>query len=137
VEATIFYDGVCGLCHRLVQLVLRRDRRRRFRFAALQSAIARETLARHGRNPDDLDTVYVVVDHGGPNERVIWRGRAILYILRRLGGAWPLTSAFAILPTFLLDLGYRLVARSRYRLFGKLDQCAVPERADRERFLDI
>ena len=57
----LFFDGVCGLCDRLVQFVLHRDTRARFRFAALQSDVATQTLGHFGKNPDDLDTVYVLV----------------------------------------------------------------------------
>src|SRR4051812_47258847 len=95
----LFYDGVCGLCNRLNQFVLRRDRGDRFRFAALQSGLAREELGRPGKDPGDLDTVYLLTDDG----RLLDRARAILFILRELGGAWKLTAVFSIFPTVILN----------------------------------
>lgn len=133
----VLYDGVCGLCNGLVRFVLRRDRRRRFRFAPLQSAFARELLGRHGRDPRDLDTLYVVVEPGGKAERLIDRSRAVLHVLRRIGGPWALASPAGLLPRGLLDAAYDLVASRRYRLFGRHEVCPVPEEKWRDRFLDV
>lgn len=133
----ILYDGVCGLCNRFVAFVWPRDTRRRFRFAPLQGATARAILARHGRDATDLDTVFVVVDPGTPSERLLARSAAGLYVLAGLGGGWRLLAAvLRMLPRALLDPAYRLVARNRYRLFGRLDTCAVPGPEHRERFLE-
>src|SRR3954466_1711643 len=82
----ILYDGVCGLCNRLTRFVIRRDPRGRFRFASLQSPFAAEVLARHGKDPRVLDTLYVVLDHGGPSERLLRKARAGLFILAEIGG---------------------------------------------------
>ena len=129
----LFYDGVCGLCNRLVRFLVRRDRADRFRFASLQSAYAQKTLAGFGRDPRDLDTVYALL----PDGRLLDRGRAILAGLAALGGAWKLSAVFRIVPTFVLDLVYRLVARTRYRIFGKLDTCELPTPEEREKFIDL
>ena len=132
----LLYDGVCGLCNRSVQFVLTRDRRGLFRFAPLQGSFAAGVLARHGKDPARLDTVYVVLDAGRPTERLLSKARAALFVLKTLGGVWGASRAFGILPDFLLNAGYDLVARSRYRLFGKLDACLLPDPATRARFLD-
>ncbi|MGI8837707.1 MAG: thiol-disulfide oxidoreductase DCC family protein [Pyrinomonadaceae bacterium] len=132
----IFYDGVCGLCNRLVQFVLKRDKRDYFRFAALQSDLASTTLQRHGRDPHDLDTVYVVVDHAQPAERLLARSDAILFLLRELGGIWKIVAFGRILPLAPRNLAYELVAQNRYRVFGKYDSCMLPEPKDRAKFLD-
>jgi len=131
----ILYDGVCGLCNRLIQFTLKRDKHSTFRFAALQSTFARDLLTRHSINPDHLDTFYVVTDQGSREERLHSRARAALYVLRVLGGPWRILTVFGVLPTFILDLGYRLVARSRYRLFGKYDHCVIPKPQWKERFI--
>lgn len=131
----LFYDGVCGLCNRLLRFVMRRDRRGVIRFAALQSAFAVETLARHGKDAGRLDTVYVLDDEGG-RETVLWEARAILRVLRELGGGWRVFAAIVgVLPTVVLNLGYRVVARLRYRLFGKYDACPLPSPEERARFV--
>ena len=84
----VFYDGVCGLCNRLNQFLLRRDHDARIRFAALQSPIARQLLAAHGLDPADLDTVYVMADWTTAAERVLARSQAVLHALGQLGGPW-------------------------------------------------
>lgn len=127
----LFYDGVCGLCDRMVQFVLRHDRRRRFDFAALQGDFAASTLRRFGRDPRDLDTVYVLTDDG----LLLYKGRAILFVLRALGFPWSLFALFSLLPWRFVDWCYDRVAHNRYRIFGKADQCRLPSPEERARFL--
>lgn len=134
--AIILYDGVCGLCNRLNRFVLARDFRAQFRFAALQSRFAREALARYGRNPEDLDTFYLLEDYGLPSERLRSKSDAALRVLDRIGGVWKVSRVIAWLPTSLRDLGYDLIARTRYRIFGKTDRCRVPSARDRARFIE-
>ncbi len=132
----VLYDGVCALCNGLVRFVLARDRAGVFRFASLQGGTARAMLARHGRNPDALDTLVVVLDAGRPGERVLDRSAAALFVLRQLPGAWNvLARAMALVPRPLRDLVYRQVARTRYRTFGKYDACPLPPPDVRDRFL--
>jgi predicted DCC family thiol-disulfide oxidoreductase YuxK len=131
----VLYDGVCALCNGVVRFLLRRDRADRFRFAAIQSDYAREVLTRHGKDPEALDTMYLVLAPGGENERVLHKGRAALRAVAGLGRGWVVLRAFAVLPALLLDAGYWLVARTRYRLFGKLDACPVPAPEHRHKFL--
>jgi predicted DCC family thiol-disulfide oxidoreductase YuxK len=134
----ILYDGVCGLCNRLNQLVLARDRRNRFRFAALQSEFAKRVLSRHQINPEILDTVYLVLDYNQPGESLLPRSDAVVHILRELGGAWAVVGAcFRVLPLGVRNILYNLVARHRYRLFGKYDTCKIPDAGTREKFLDV
>lgn len=127
----LFFDGVCGLCDRLVQFVLRRDRRARFRFAALQSELAVATLRRFGKDAADLDTVYVLTGDG----RLLQKARAIFFVLGQLGLPWSLVAVFGILPTAVVDWFYDRVARNRYRIWGKRDSCRVPSADERVRFL--
>lgn len=131
----LLYDGVCGLCNRTVQFVLNRDPDGQFRFAALQSRLAAEILARHGRDAADLDTLVLVLDPGAEAERVFVRSRAILKICGSLGWPWKALLVLWPIPSFLTDLGYRLVARLRYRFFGRYDTCPLPSPEQRSRFL--
>ena len=134
----MFYDGVCGLCNRLVQFLLRHDKNGRLRFASLQSDFAAKVLGRHGIDPKDLDTVNVVVNYDEPDERVLQRSDAVLRAGRELGGFWGTSSSIArIVPRALRDLTYRFVAQNRYRVFGKYDTCMLPDPNQRSRFLDI
>jgi predicted DCC family thiol-disulfide oxidoreductase YuxK len=131
-RGVIFFDGVCGLCNRLVQFVLARDRAARFRFAPLQGSFARRELVPRGGRPEDLDTMVVLTGEG----QLLEKSRAVLFILRELGGVWKLLAAVRLLPVALTDRVYDLVARSRYRLFGRLDACRVPGPAERARFIE-
>jgi len=134
----LLYDGVCGLCNRFVQLILHRDRNAVFRFASLQSHLATRILARHGANPNDLDTVYVVINHELPDESLLSRTDAVAFVLKQLGGPWnPAASLLQILPKFLRDPAYNAVARRRYRIFGRSEKCMLPHDADHSRFLDL
>ena len=133
----LLYDGVCGLCNRLVQFVLKRDRRQLFRFAPLQGELAARVLRRHGKDPADLDTVYVVVAPDTPDERLLPRSGAVLFILRNLGLGWRLLALLGrIAPRFLADWLYGQVAQRRYRIFGKYESCPLPSPETRARFID-
>jgi predicted DCC family thiol-disulfide oxidoreductase YuxK len=133
----VLYDGVCGLCNHLVQFLLKRDNRNRFRFASLQSEFARNLLTRHGADPHDLDTVYVVKDYCEPEESLLARSDAVLYMLKQLEGLWKWAGIARVLPKALRDAVYRLVARNRYRVFGKYESCMLPEPKHRQKFLDV
>ncbi len=133
----VLYDGVCRLCNRLNQFLLPRDKQARLRFAALQSPTARRLLARYGLDPSDLDTVYVIADWGAPTERALARSNAVLHAVSQLDGSWRvLANIGSLVPGPIADLAYRVVARNRYRIFGRHDQCMVPPAGWRERFLD-
>lgn len=133
----VFYDGVCGLCNRLVWFLLRRDVGARFRFAALQGPLAQTILVAKGRDPSELDTVYVVRDWNTPEERVLERSAAVLYALSQLGAGWRFAARVGrLVPAGLADGLYRLVARTRYRVFGRLTSCPLPPAEWRQRFLD-
>lgn len=133
----VLYDGVCGLCNHLVQFLLKRDNRDRFRFASLQSEFARNLLKRHGADPHDLDTVYLVKNYGQPGESLLERSDGVLYMLDQLGGVWKLAVIGRVLPKKLRDAIYKMVARNRYRVFGKHESCMLPEPKHRARFLDV
>ena len=127
----VLFDGVCNLCNGFVQFVIARDPAGRFQFGALQSASARRVLDLHDA-PDPLPDTIVLVDEG----RVFTRSTAVLRIARRLTFPWPLAYAFLAVPRPLRDWMYTIVARYRYRWFGKRDHCMVPTPAVRARFID-
>ncbi|HVJ08478.1 MAG TPA: DCC1-like thiol-disulfide oxidoreductase family protein [Acidisarcina sp.] len=135
-HSLILYDGVCGLCNRLVQFVLRHDRQDHYRFCALQNPLAANILARHGLNPSILDTVYLVTEPFSPGERLLQRSDAALAVLARLGGGWLLLARlFRLAPRSLRNFAYGIVARTRYSLFGRLGSCPLPAPAESHRFL--
>jgi predicted DCC family thiol-disulfide oxidoreductase YuxK len=133
----LLYDGVCALCNGLVRFLVARDHQRRFRYAALQSEFARVALAPYGEAPTTLSTVFLLQRYGRPDQRCLRRARAALAAMRRLGGGWALCArSLGVLPTFLLDAGYRSIARVRYWTFGRYDTCPLPPPEHRHLFLD-
>jgi predicted DCC family thiol-disulfide oxidoreductase YuxK len=132
----ILYDGVCGLCNRLVTEVLPRDPKGLFHFASLQSATSRSLLTAHGKNPDLLDNMYVVQDYRTNSPRLLDRARAALFVTAHLESPWRFLKVFEVLPTFLLNAIYWIIARNRYRVFGKLDHCLMPTAEYASRFVD-
>jgi len=133
----VLYDGVCGLCNGLVQFLLSRDSHDRLRYASLQSEFASPVLKRHGADPHDLDTVYVVIDHDQPGERLLDRSNAILYLAEQIGGIWKLATVGRVIPKSLRDALYKLVATNRYRMFGKYETCMLPDPHQRAKFIDV
>jgi len=134
----VLYDGVCGLCNRLNQLLLTRDSADRFRFAPLQSQFASRVLARHGIDPGNLDTVYVLLAYEQPGESLLARGDAVSYVLREIGGVWSVMGGFfGILPKGLRNWLYDLGASHRYQLFGKDEVCPIPLPEYRRKFIDV
>jgi predicted DCC family thiol-disulfide oxidoreductase YuxK len=125
----VLYDGDCGLCDRLVQWLLRHDKKGVLSYAPLQGETARPYAA-------GLDTM-VFVERGDDLQpaRVFVRSRGVFRILSKLGGIWRVLSWARILPAFLTDAGYRFIARRRIRWFGRLETCRVPDAAIRARFL--
>ncbi len=126
----VLFDGECNLCNGAVQFIIRRDRRNRFRFAALQSEAGQEQLRNH-RLPGDVISTVVLIAGGN----AYTRSDAALGIARRLDGLWPLCYAGIAVPRFLRDRVYDFIARHRYRWFGKKDACMVPTPDLRARFL--
>jgi predicted DCC family thiol-disulfide oxidoreductase YuxK len=134
----LLYDGVCGLCNRLIQFILPRDPKGTFEFASLQSRVGRERLTKFGRDPDVLATFYVIADHRGENPRLLSKAKAGLFVLKVLGQPWSwMVVVLGVLPDKLLDRGYDLIARYRYRLFGRYESCPIPAPDHRKRFIDM
>jgi len=132
----VLYDGVCGLCNRLVQMILRRDPDGGFRFASLQSAWGQEVLARHAQQRESFETMYVLTAPGTPAERLLSHSDAAVFILGRIRGPLRAARGLGLLPRPLRDALYRFVARRRYRWFGRYESCPLPPPEWRDRFLD-
>lgn len=129
VQTILFFDGVCGLCNRAVDFVLARDKDGTIKFAPLQGDTARQLLT-----PADLaDLNTMVLWVGGKTYR---KSAAAARILWRLHWGWRMTGTLLwLIPLPLRNLGYTLVARNRYRFFGKKETCRMPSAAERLRFL--
>jgi len=136
----VIFDGHCGLCNRSVRWFLCRDTRDRMRFAPSDSPKVAELLTRHGFvDPDPSATpnsILVVRDPGGHSEQILSRSDAVVALLAELPRPWPAWGgALRWIPRPLRDLGYRIIARWRYHIWGRLDSCPIPTAAERERFL--
>ncbi|MBK9371287.1 MAG: DUF393 domain-containing protein [Deltaproteobacteria bacterium] len=130
----VLYDGVCGLCDKSVQWLLDHDPQGRFHFTPLQGETAAALRARHAEIPETLESM-LLVDSRGPVRTVALRSRAVFLTLRELGGVWSWIALLRVFPAFLTDLGYRVVASIRYRVWGELDACRLPSPEERARFL--
>jgi len=125
------FDGVCNLCSRSVQFILKRDRRNHFRFASLQSPLGQSLLQSSGLAAEHLDSFVLLEDN-----KVYTRSSGALRVCRKLGGAWPLLYVLMIIPRPLRDGIYNWVARHRYKWFGKKESCWLPAPEWKSRFLD-
>ena len=129
--ATVVFDGVCVLCNGWVRFLLRHDRRGRYRFAAMQGESGRALLHAHGLDPDDPVSFLLVEDGRAHTDT-----DAIILVLGSLGGFWRVPAAvLSLLPRALRDPLYRVMARNRYRLFGRHAQCPLPTPGQAARFL--
>ncbi len=126
----ILFDGVCHLCQGFVQFILARDPKAQFRFASLQSPIARHLLAACGAEAQDLNSVVLMAEG-----RAYTKSDAALRIAARLSGPWPVLKAFLLVPRPIRDWVYDRVAGNRYRWFGKSSACLIPTPELRHRFL--
>jgi predicted DCC family thiol-disulfide oxidoreductase YuxK len=133
----VLYDGVCGLCNRAVQFLLKRDRHDRLRFASLQSDFAAALLKRHGVDHQDLDTVYVVLNPGEANETLLAKSDAFLLFTKEIGGVWSIARIGKIIPRPIRNSLYDFVARHRYQVFGKYEACMLPDPRHKHKFIEV
>lgn len=129
VRRILFFDGVCGLCNWSIDFVLARDRRGDFQFAPLQGETAQSLL--EPADTADLNTVVLWV-----NGRAYRKSAAVVRVLWQLDPVWKCAGTLLwLIPLPIRNLGYTLVARNRYRMFGKKDTCRLPTPQERARFL--
>jgi predicted DCC family thiol-disulfide oxidoreductase YuxK len=129
-DDVILYDGVCVFCSRWVRFVIARDAQRRFRFTPIQSDYGTRLAQAFGIDPADPDTNAVI--HGGV---AYFKSAAALTVLSSLPG-WRWVRVLFWVPKPLRDVVYNLVARNRYRIFGKYDRCFVPDAEMRARVME-
>lgn len=127
----VLFDGVCNLCNGIVQFIIKRDPHARFRFASLQSQAGQSYLKRFGMDTHTLYSLIVIDD-----DKAFERSDAVLRIAKHLGQPWRSFSIFKVLPKSFRDTCYNLIAKNRYQLFGKKDQCMIPTPELKARFLE-
>ena len=127
----ILFNGICNFCKYWVNFAIRRDKKMKLKFTPLQGETAKKILPKFQISTTSLSSV-VIVDMG----RVWTQSSAAIRICKHLDGGWKLFYAFIIIPKFIRDFFYNIIARNRYRWFGKKEVCMVPTPELRERFLD-
>lgn len=126
----IFFDGVCNLCNGAINFIINRDKKGYFKFAPLQSEIAKNFVSQSViENTDSI--IYQ------DSDQLYTKSTAALKIARHLDGAWKGFYAFIIIPKFIRDFIYDLIAKNRYNWFGKRDSCKMPTQDIKNRFLEM
>lgn len=125
----ILFDGVCNLCNKSVQFVIKRDKEKKFRFASLQSDFG-QTILTQFNLPTDKFNSFILLE----NDQVYTRSTGALRMLAHLKG-WKWTRALNIIPAFIRDGVYKIISKYRYRWFGKKDACMVPGADLQDRFI--
>ena len=126
----VLFDGVCNLCSGAVQFIIKRDGSSKFLFASLQSDFGGTQLSKFGLDPTKLHSI-IVLENGKKYER----SDAALMIASHLAFPWPLLRLFYILPRFIRDWIYDLIAKNRYTMFGKKETCMIPTPEMKSRFV--
>lgn len=129
-DKIVLFDGVCNFCESSVQFILRHDKTGSLRFASLQSDIGQQLLTAYGISHELQSVVFV------ESGKAYTKSAAAFRIARYFGGWWKLLLVFSILPAFITDFGYDIIAKNRYRWFGKKDACMIPSADIRSRFLE-
>lgn len=119
----ILFDDICILCNRLVLFIIRNDKKEIFRFASLQSPTGQDLLNKYHLPASDNDTLVLI-----KGNECLTQSTAVLHIFRQLSGGWEIVYAFIVLPQRFRDFCYQLVAKNRYRIFGKSASCPIPDK---------
>jgi predicted DCC family thiol-disulfide oxidoreductase YuxK len=127
----VLFDGMCNLCNRAVQFIIKRDKKKQFLFASLQGEAGSNLLKKFDL-PADLFNSFILIE----GEKVYTRSTAALRIARKLNGCWKLLYGLMIIPRFLRNAVYNVIAKKRYKWFGKRNECMIPTPELKERFLD-
>lgn len=129
-RTVVLFDGVCNLCNGFINWVLDRDPDGKIMFGSLQSAEAKALLKDFGQDENYLNSILVI-----KNGKLYKNSRAVLEICKTLGGMYSLVYVFIIVPPFIRDWVYGIIARNRYKWFGVSDTCRVPTPEIKNRFL--
>lgn len=129
-ERIILFDGVCNFCDASVQWLIKKDTKQLFRFASLQSDVGKQLLQTHHLDVADVDSIVYII-----SGKAYIKSTAIIYILKDLGRGWKLFLLTFIIPKRIRDFLYDQFAKRRYLLFGKMEECRLPDADFKSRFL--
>ncbi len=127
----VLFDGVCNLCNSSVQFIIKRDKKKQFLFASLQGKFGQEFLKKNNLPADNFNSFILLED-----EKIFIRSSGALRMLKHLGGGLSLLYGFIIVPKFVRDAVYNLIAKNRYKWFGKKEECWLPTPDLKARFLN-
>ena len=130
----VFYDGTCGFCDHIVQLLLSLDKNKQFIFAPLQGETAAELLKDLPEEYKNEDSLVLIENYQEETRSYYVLGKAAFRIMWILGGILAIPGAVSFLPSFLYDWGYRLIAKNRHKLFS--NSCHIPTDDEKDRFLN-
>jgi predicted DCC family thiol-disulfide oxidoreductase YuxK len=130
-KSILLFDGVCNLCNRSVQFIIKRDQKKQFLFAPLQGKTGQDLLQRFNLPANNFNS-FVLVE----KDKVYTRSSAALRVSKTLGRGWQFFYVFMIVPRFIRDGVYNLIAKNRYKWFGKKNSCLIPTPELKDRFLD-
>lgn len=126
----ILFDGVCNLCSGTVQFIIKRDTKNIFQFASLQSGFGQSVLQKCNLPADNFNS-FILYQNG----KIFTKSTGALLVARQLSGAWKLLFAFIIIPSFIRNSVYHVIAANRYKWFGKKEACWIPSPALKAKFL--
>lgn len=130
-KSIVLFDGVCNLCNTAVQFIIKHDKSNQFLFASLQSDAAQDILLHFNQKNSDFDSI-ILIDDGKLHKK----STATLKILNKLSGFWKYSYGLIIIPKFIRDFFYTIIAQNRYKWFGEKKSCSVPTKDLKTRFLD-
>jgi len=130
-EPVIFFDGICNLCNASVQFAIKRDSKKVFRYTALQGVFAQSVLPEYNIDLTKINSILLLEDN-----RIYTKSSAALRVAKKLDGLWPLLYGLIIIPKFIRDWFYDIVAKNRYKWWGKQEFCWVPTPELKSRFYD-
>ncbi len=130
-NTVILFDGVCNFCNYWVNFAIRHDRKNKLKFTPLQGETAKQLLPQFHINPTSLSSV-IFIDDG----KAYTQSSAAIQICKHLNGGWKLFYGLIIIPKFIRDFLYNIIARNRYKWFGKKESCMIPTPELKGRFLD-
>ena len=126
----VLFDGVCNLCNGFVHFIIKRDTKARIKFAALQSNISKIILQKKAIKDDEMNSVIVLI-----NDEIYTKSTAAILLLVELGGFWKCVYLFYFIPKFIRDFFYNIIAKNRYKVFGKKNSCLIPSKELAVRFI--
>jgi len=127
----VLFDGVCNLCSKSVQFILKRDKKNQFLFGSLQGAYGQEMLKKYELPANEFNSFMLI-----EGDKLYTKSSGALRMLKHLGGGWGLLYVFIIVPKFIRDGIYNWIAKNRYKWYGKMNECWLPKPEWKTRFLE-